>query len=542
MKKNLFTLFCLLVLAMSAFAQARPKLVVGIVVDQMRWDYLMRYQSRYGEGGFKRLMKNGFNCENCQINYIPTITAIGHTSVYTGSVPSIHGIAGNNFWQDSAWVYCTGDKSVSSVGTDSDQGKMSPHRLLATTMTDELKLATNFRSKVIGVSLKDRAAILPAGHCADAAYWFDSKTGNFISSTYYMKDLPQWAKDFNNQKLCHKYLSEKWETLYPVETYVQSTADDAPYEYEYMKNMPNTFPYDVPKIYKETGPELIKSVPAGMKLTFDMAKAALEGENLGKHDDCDFLAVSISPSDYVGHQFGVNAVETEDTYLRLDLYLADFLKALDKQVGNGNYIVFLTADHAGAHNLSFLQDHGILGEPCDMSGITKALNKYLQEEYKVESKLILRNGNYQFFINHQAVADAGLNEKDVVKKSVEWLKRDNHFAYVADMEDLASSSIPQTIRERAVNGYNRLRSGAIQVILQPGSYGTGAKKNIKGTTHGCWNPYDAHIPCIFMGWNIPKGYTNREVHITDIAATICALLHVQMPSGCIGEPIEAIAK
>ncbi len=210
----------------------RPKLVVGIVVDQMRWDYLFRYYNRYNNNGFKRLLNEGFTCDNTQIDYLPTFTAPGHSCVYTGSVPSIHGIAGNDFIVQATGksMYCAEDTTVQTVGSTSAAGKMSPRNLLVTTVTDELRLATNFRSKVIGIALKDRGGILPAGHTANAAYWFDDKSGNWITSTYYMKDLPQWLKDFNDQKLPETYLKQDWNTLYPIETYVQSTADDNKYE------------------------------------------------------------------------------------------------------------------------------------------------------------------------------------------------------------------------------------------------------------------------------------------------------------------------
>lgn len=528
--------------SLASVAQARPKLVVGLVVDQMRWDYLMRYQSRYVDGGFKRLLAEGYSCDNCQINYLPTITAIGHSSVYTASVPSIHGIAGNNFRMDNRWVYCTDDSTVVGVGTTSDAGKMSPRKLLVTTMCDELKLATNFRSKVIGVALKDRASILPAGHCADAAYWFDDQSEGFITSTYYMKELPSWVKQFNQKRLPRKMLSEKWETLFPVETYAQSTADDAPYDGPFLKGMPTTFPIDVPAIAKKTGVSLIRSIPAGCTLTFEMAKAALHGEKLGQRGECDFLAVSISPTDYVGHQFGINAVETEDTYLRLDRDLADFLSELDRTVGRGNYLFFLSADHGGAHNISFNQDHGIPSEPWSMGETSRALNTYLKQKYATNSKLVFKISNCQVFLDHEAISAAGIDEAQLRRDVIDFLKPDKRFAYVADMEQLATSSMPQLIRERAINGYNRFRSGDIQVVLQPACYGESRKTHITGTTHGVWNPYDAHIPCVFMGWNVPQGSTNREVHITDIAATVCAMLHVQMPNGCIGEPIEALAK
>src|SRR5476651_992726 len=208
----------------------RPKLVVGIVVDQMRWDYLYRYYSRYNNNGFKRLLNEGFSCENTYIDYIPTVTAAGHTAIYTGSVPALHGIAGNDFIIQATGksMYCAEDSTVRSVGAVSDAGKMSPRNLMTTTVTDELRLATNFHSKVIGIALKDRGGILPAGHTANAAYWFEDKSGNWITSTYYMNDLPQWVKDFNDQKLPETYLKTDWTPAYPIDSYIQSTPDISP--------------------------------------------------------------------------------------------------------------------------------------------------------------------------------------------------------------------------------------------------------------------------------------------------------------------------
>ena len=224
----------------------RPKLVVGIVVDQMRWDYLYRYYDRYSAGGFKRLLNEGFSCENTFINYTPTVTACGHSTIFTGAPPAISGISGNAWWdrEQMRTVYCTEDTSVNTVGSPSALGKMSPKNMLVTSVCDELRLATHFRSKVIGIAIKDRGGILPAGHSANAAYWYDNTNGDWISSTYYLKDLPGWVKDFNKQKIVDKYYQQGWNLLYAPNTYVQSTADEKPYE---GKPLGNKFPYDLKK-------------------------------------------------------------------------------------------------------------------------------------------------------------------------------------------------------------------------------------------------------------------------------------------------------
>ncbi len=321
---------------------ARPKLIVGIVVDQMRWDFLYRYYDRYSKGGFKRLMNDGFNCENTFIPYTPTVTAAGHTCIYTGSVPAIHGVVGNGWYDytEKRDVYCSEDKSVQTVGATNDNGKMSPKNMLTTTICDELKLATNFRSKVIGVAIKDRGAILPAGHSADAAYWYDSKTGSFISSTYYFNELPKWTQDFNASNKTNSYYEKNWNTLYPINTYLQSDVDTNNYESTVLGDNQKGFPYDLKRFIDKKDFGKIRSTPYGNSLTFDFAKAALINEQLGKDSITDFLAVSFSSTDYIGHAFGPNSVEIEDTYLRLDKDLEAFLIFLDNQVGKNNYTFF----------------------------------------------------------------------------------------------------------------------------------------------------------------------------------------------------------
>ena len=522
----------------------RPKLVVGIVVDQMRWDYLYRYYARYQSNGFKRLLNEGYSCENTQVDYIPTVTAAGHTCIYTGSVPALTGIAGNDWIIQATGkgTYCTADTTVQTVGSTSKAGQMSPRNLLTTTVTDELKLATNFRSKVIGIALKDRGGILPAGHTADAAYWFDDKTGNWITSTYYMADLPQWVKDFNDQKLAETYLKLDWNTLYPIETYVQSTPDNSKYEGKFKGTDAPTLPVKTSALYKgNLG--LIRATPYGNTLTLDFAIAAINAEQLGQHAVTDFLAVSLSSPDYIGHQFGVNAVEIEDNYLRLDREIANFLVYLDAKVGKGNYTVFLTADHGAAHNTAFLNDHNIPAGVWDDGAVLNGLNKVLMEKYKAQP--VVRSLNdYQVNLNYQVITDQHLDEEEIKKDCISYLLTQPAIAFAVDMKKAETAAVPEELRERIVNGYNIANSGEIQIILKPGWFtGHGsADGGPTGTTHGTWNPYDSHIPLVFMGWGINHGSLNRETHMTDIAPTIAALLHIQAPNGNIGKPISEVLK
>ena len=517
----------------NAAAIERPKLVVGIVVDQMRWDYLYRYQKRYTDGGFKRLLGEGFSCENTMIPYVPSVTAIGHTCIYTGSVPSIHGIAGNNFVKDGKKVYCTDDDSVKPVGTTSVAALMSPRNLWVSTIGDEMKIASNGRAKVVGVALKDRASILPAGHNPNGAFWFDDQTGCFITSSYYMDHLPKWVEAFNDKRLPEQYLSQKWNTLYPKNTYTESTTDENEYENGIREGVKATLPLNLPELYKKYGYGIIRNTPFGNSLTLDMAKAAIDGEQLGADDETDLLTVSCSSTDYIGHQVGTHAIETEDTYPRLDKAIADFLAYLDSKVGKGNYLVFLSADHGAMNNAAFLQDRRIPAGSWDASATAKKLNHVLAKEYPEAGDIVKTVMNYQVFFNRDVIKSKQLDFDNIKQTVVNVLKEDPSVQYACDMAKASTESIPEEVKSRIINGYNRERSGDVVIILKPNFYAHG----MKGTDHGAWNSYDTHIPLVFMGWGIKHGATTKQTFMTDIAPTIAAMLHVQAPNGCVGKSI-----
>ena len=516
----------------------RPKLVVGIVVDQMRWDFLYKYQAKYGNGGFKRLLNEGYSFNNVMIDYIPTVTALGHTSIYTGSVPSIHGIAGND-WTDKETgknVYCTTDETVNAVGTEAKKiGQHSPRNLWSTTITDQLGIATNFRSKVVGVSLKDRASILPAGHNPTAAFWFDETTGNFITSDYYLKELPQWLNEFNKEENGKKLVSNGWKTLLPISEYFESTEDNVAWENLLGSAKTPTFPYEnLAKDY-DAKKGVIRTTPFGNSLTLKMAEATIKGYKMGEDNITDFLAINIASTDYVGHAFGPNSIEIEDTYLRLDQDLEAFFQQLDKKVGKGNYLVFLSADHGAAHSEGYMQANkmatGFFGE-----GLEKTLNDELEKKY-AGSKLILGIDNYQVYLNQNVIKEKGLETDEVKKTILGLLNKDKRVLYAVDLEEVAEAPIPEPIKTRIINGYNWQRSGDIQIITHDSMLPTYAKK---GTTHSVWNSYDAHIPLIFMGWKVKTGQSAKPYHMTDIAPTLAQMLKVENPSGNIGNPITEV--
>jgi predicted AlkP superfamily pyrophosphatase or phosphodiesterase len=517
----------------------RPKLVVGIVVDQMRWDYLYRYYDRYApNGGFKRLLQQGFSCDNTLIPYTPTYTACGHTGIYSGSVPAITGITGNAWWDNqlNKTIYCVQDDSVKTVGSATDAGKMSPRNLNVTTICDELKLATNFRSKVIGFAIKDRGSILPSGFSADAAYWYDDKSGVWISSTYYMNNLPSWMNDFNAQKNPDKYYAAGWSTLYPVNTYTQSDPENKPYA---SKPFGQHFPYDLKK-FTGTNYTAINATPFGNTFTFEAAKAGFIGEELAKDTITDFLAISLSSPDYIGHTFGPNSIEAEDCYLRLDKDLGDFLNFLDEKAGRGQYLLFLSADHGAAHTPGFLGDHKIPTGKMNDEPLLNDLNKVLKDKYGADN-MVAEISNFQVFLNHDAINTMKKRpeEKELAQWIIDYLTKQPGVARAVDLHDLSSATLPSRLKDMIANGYYPRRSGDIQFVLQPQWL-----ENLTGggTTHGAWNPYDSHIPLLLFGWNIKPGNTNRQVSMTDIAPTLSALLHIQMPSGCIGQVIEEVTR
>lgn len=518
---------------------ARPKLVVGIVIDQMRWDYLYRYNKLFkANGGFKRMLNNGFTCENTFIPYTPTVTAVGHSSIYTGSVPALNGMVGNS-WYDQLLkksVYCTDDDSVSTVGsTTKTAGEMSPKNLYTTTITDELRLATNFKSKVIGVAIKDRGAILPAGHAANAAYWYDSKTGNFITSTYYMNALPAWVNNFNTRKVTDSLYQINWDISMDKSVYPEyCTEDQKPYESKPLGKDQLGFPYNLSQfVGKDYGK--IAVTPYGNTLTLEMAKAATLAENMGKSTATDFLAVSLSTPDYIGHSFGPNSWEQLDDYIRLDDELGKFFSFLDATVGKGQYTIFLSADHGVAHIADFLKENKIPAGTYNFN--SREVNTQLKQVFGVDN-LILAEDNYQIYLNHNAIDSASLDEVKITNWLEAYLKKQPGIANAFSLNKLAEANLNAKQKEMLSNGYNALRSGDFQFILKPGFYDGGST----GTTHGLWNPYDSHIPLLWYGWGIKHGATNRETYMTDIASTLAALLHIQMPSGCVGHVIEEVIK
>jgi predicted AlkP superfamily pyrophosphatase or phosphodiesterase len=545
MKKILLFLLCVQAAFVSVSQSSeRPKLVVGIVVDQMRQEYLYRFAPKFAEGGFKRLMNEGFMLKNAHYNYVPTITGPGHASVYTGSTPAIHGIISNE-WYDKELkkeVNCVNDPQQKPVGSLEGKGSVSPWRLLSSTITDELKLFTQRRSRVISISFKDRGAVLPGGHLANAAYWYDGKSGKFITSTYYMNQLPDWVEKFNARNLSDQYLNQEWKTYYPIEKYIESGPDDSPYEQKFAGKDKPVFPYDLKSLRKKNGDlDFLASVPFANDFLTEMVKASLPGEQLGKHDVTDFLAISYSTTDIIGHAMGPNSVEIEDTYIRLDKNLEDLFKTLDATVGSKNYTVFLTADHAVNDVAQQLVDNHIPGGYFSTSKTKALLNDFLQKYFPGKNLIDTIDDN-QVFFDHDAF------QHDPKTSGVEMMiATELAMNFLIAQEGVADAFSESMIRQgrydeagikgMVIRGYNQKRSGDLVFVLQPGWYNA---TKIQGTTHGSPYAYDTNVPILFYGKGIKKGMSVRYHTTTDIAPTLSVLLNIKFPSGCTGRPVEEL--
>ena len=551
MTKNIFSLFLVFFFCLSFMAQnqvvgkevthvdeSSPKLVVGIVVDQMRYDYLTRFYNKFGEGGFKRMMREGFNCKNNHFNYIPTYTGPGHASVYTGTTPKYHGVIGN-YWYDKEikkTVYCAGDGSVQSVGTKSTAGQMSPRRMKTTTLADENRLFTQMRGKTIGISIKDRGAILPAGHTANAAYWFQGgNEGHWISSSFYMNDLPNWVKGFNASEAAESYL-KVWNTLYDINSYTESGSDLNTFEGGFKGKETATFPYDLNALKEENGGfSILKSTAYGNSLTTDFALAALDGEQLGKDAITDVLAISYSCTDYIGHNFGVNSKEVEDAYIRLDKDLERLFAVLDTKVGKGAYTVFLTADHGAIDVPAYLQSVKIPAGYLENDKRKEKFQKFLMDTFGTTD--ILENiSNSQIFLNREKIKALGLDLSDVQDAIVNEQITYKSISKAYTATTMSSVNFTTGIETLLQKGFDQKRSGDVLLVDDPAyiSYGK------TGSTHGSGLNYDTHVPLLFFGKGIKNGQTFQKTEITDIAPTMSALLGISFPNGAIGQPLEFV--
>lgn len=543
-KKTFLYTFIIILSAISnnILAQSdKPKLVVGIVVDQMRYEYLHRFAEHYGNTGFNRLIDNGFSLKNGHYNFIPTKTAPGHSSIYSGTTPAIHGIIGNN-WYDRTTkkeIYCVTDETEKTIGSNTSRGQVSPRRLLTSTVTDELRLSNQMQSKVISISVKDRGAVLPGGHSANAAYWYDVETGDFISSSYYLDKLPTWAINYNKKKEAQRFLKSTWTTKFPITEYTMSREDNFAGEGKLLDEKTPTFPHDLSKltINKEKKHEVVKYTPFINTMTTDFVIEALKNEKLGTGKYTDFLAISYSATDYIGHKFGPNSIELEDTYLRLDDEISRLLKTLDETVGKDNYTLFLTADHAVLDIPSYLKEKKIPGGDFNSRTLVTNLNGYLSNVYG-EGEYVEHCMNLQLYFNWKEVNSKKINTQEFFQKCYQFIMTQPGIMQAHSANSMLNGAYDEAgIKGTLIRGFNHRRSGEIMLVLEPNWFDHIWED---AADHGSGYSYDTHVPIIFYGWGIKQGSTVKYHPITDIAPTISTLLNIKFPNGTTGQPIAEI--
>lgn len=538
----LISLGTTLMLLSMAQTPSQPKIVIGITVDQMRYDYLQRYKNDFSEDGFLRLMRDGFLATNHHYNYIPTYTGPGHASIFTGTTPNFHGIIQNDWFDRTTgkMIYCSSDTTVKGVGTESAAGQMSPQYLHSSTLGDALKLHTQQRSKVIGIALKDRGATLTAGRTADAAYWFvGGVEGRWVSSTWYMNTLPNWVSAFNSNGKAAEYLKQDWQMVAADEKYDESLEDNNAYETPFKGQLRPVFPYKLTELAPQNGNyEILKATPFGNSITVDFALQAIENEQMGLDEFTDLLCVSFSSTDYVGHQFGMHSREIQDTYFRLDQDIARMLKWLDQKFGKENYLVFLTADHGGAPTPSYMQTLHAAGGYWKSDRLELALEDTLAARYGA-GDWIINESNQNIFLNRTLVRSKKLSLKEIQYEVAQIATQFPEVQTAFTHSDLAQNREGSGVKTLIENGFDITRSGDVIYLLKPGYIEYG----MTGTTHGSGYGYDTQVPLLMFGSGVQRGETMRHTEIPDIVATVSQLLRISPPESCTGQPIqEAIKK
>lgn len=519
MRKILLFLMCISIFGYSqdhrkSINHEKPKIVVGIVVDQMRYDYIYRFWDDFGQDGFKRLINEGHFFRNAQFGYVPTYTGPGHASIYTGTTPSSHGIIANSWYDKSSGknMYCAQDDEMRTIGDTSSSGNMSPHNMLTTTFADELKLFHD--GKVIGISLKDRGAILPAGHSADAAYWMNND-GKWISSSYYMDKLPDWLLKINKNNPAANYMEGKiW-------------------------RVKNEFTHNLNEMYLISGGSAIKTTPLGNTILKDLAIEILKEERLGKRNTTDILTISFSSTDYIGHKYGPHAGEIKDTYIKLDRDIAQLLQVIDSEIGFENTILFLTADHGVVSEPNELLERNIPAGYFESSIMIESLKSHLDQNFGRQD-WIKNYSNNNLYLNHDIINTHNLSLQKIQQVCADFLLNFDGVKNTFTSTQMHNNEYQNSFYSLIQRGYNQKRSGDVIIVLQTGWISIYWEKG--GTTHGSSYSYDTHVPLIFWGGKILHGKTDRLINIRDIAPTISMILGTSFPNGCTGNPIVEITE
>jgi len=542
----------------NAMAQeAPPKLVLQITVDQLRGDLIDRFGAGLGEGGFNRLLANGLHYANAHHRHANNETIVGHTTLSTGTDPGIHGMVANLWFDRDAGTvfYNVQDPDfplVGAAGIDADteidptqraattDGR-SPRNILTSTIGDEIRMHYGPKSKVFGVSVKDRGAIAMAGHSGQA-YWFSKSEGRFVTSTFYRDDYPAWIAEWEAKGVVGSYAGTEWSLMLEPETYLFADRDNQPWETDfpgYGITFPHPFGAGDSKYYTT----LLTVSPAGDEITVDFAKALMVAEDVGQDDVPDFMSVSLSSTDYVGHLFGPSSLEAEDNIKRLDATLADFLSFVDETVGLENTLFVLSADHGAPEAPGYLATVGIEAQDFNFDEVdTTPGFARLKEEFGLSSELIESFTNPYVYLNPEAIADAGLDAEEVEAAVARELHALPGIALAVSSRALRAGALPDTMVSRAVRAnFHPDRSGDIYVVFEPHWFVAEFDGLTVASAHGSPWAYDSHVPIIIAGAGVTPGVVQRRVETVDVAATIAAKMRTKPPSGAVGVPlIEAL--
>ena len=534
----------------------RPRLVLLIVVDQFRYDYLERFGDLFVPNGIKRLMRDGASWTQSNYDHMPTYTAPGHGTMMTGAYPAESGIIGNE-WLDRASgkrITSVTDESVKVLGGGPTEIGSSPSRLMASTVGDEMRLATNDRAKVIGISVKDRSAILPAGRHANAAYWFSTSTGNMESSTYYFKQLPAWVNIFNAARPADKYFGARWERLLPEKEYLRRAGPDSPpWEAVTARGDTNAFPHVITGGAAGPGTDFywaLDASPFTNEVLLSFTEQAITNEQLGQDDDTDVLTVSFSANDYVGHRYGPYSQELMDSVLRVDQDIAKLLDFVDAHVGLANTLIAFTADHGVAPIPEHAAALGLGGARIQANDLFTTIGKALSARYPHDDYLLrFKEGNTtrewlinsNLYFNYDALRRDNVNVDEFSQAvcaaalTVPGIAR--CFTRIQLMR--GAISITDPIERRALHGFYPARSGDAVLVTDPFKY----LADTITATHGTPYSYDTHVPMIIMGPGINAGRYLEAASPTDIAPTLAALLRITPPSNSVGRVLmEALRK
>ena len=508
----------------------KPKLVVGIVVDHLRADYFFRYSNLLGDGGFKRLMNQGTYCKNAKFSYLYSQTGPDHASIFTGTPPAFHGIISNGWYNrlSGELELAKEDSETKLVGIESEEKGISPKKMLASTLGDEIKLF-NSRSRVVGVALNCESALFSAGHAADGAYWMDDLSGKFITSSYYQDTLYNWVKEFNEKKFADFYLNRVWTP------FNDGNAPSVSDKLLGKVGLNNQFFYDLNKEKREHGYKAIKKTPFGNMLVKDFAISAIINENLGKDDDADFLSVTFSCLDEKHRDLSPFAPEMIDNFIRLDQELEHFLSFLDEQIGLENVLVFVTADQSANYTPENLSAQNIPNGYFSTYNAIALLKSYFNILYG-NGEWVLGYDSQQVYLNHQLIEDSKLSIIDLQTKAAEFLIQFSGVATTTTANSLVKSNYTHGILQKVQRSFNQKRSGDVMLTLEQGWMHKIKDERDEIAQYS----YTNQVPLFWYGWKIKRSVISRSVYIEDIVPTVSSFLNISIPSGCDGNPIEEL--